>query len=105
MGNPVPTLIIIGLYYWFVTIGGPKLMKNRDAFTLSRIMMVYNLVQVIVNSTACIYAIYWTYWQDYFSLKCQPIHRFTDVRGTREFQLTYIYFLIKLMDLLDTVEV
>lgn len=48
-GSPLPTLGLLGLYYYFIFDIGPKLMQNRPAFKLERIMLIYNLFQVIAN--------------------------------------------------------
>lgn len=47
--TPLPTLTILGLYYYFIFKLGPKLMENRPAFKLEKIMLLYNLIQVIAN--------------------------------------------------------
>lgn len=49
MGSPVPLLLIIGLYLHFVTKSGKFFMKNRKPFELNGIMMVYNILQVVMN--------------------------------------------------------
>lgn len=47
--TPLPTLTILGLYYYFIFKLGPKLMENRPPFKLETVMLIYNLVQVIAN--------------------------------------------------------
>ncbi|KAL1764799.1 elongation of very long chain fatty acids protein 7 [Sigmodon hispidus] len=42
MSLPLPQPIIIGLYVYFVTSQGPKLMEVRKSFELRRAMITYN---------------------------------------------------------------
>jgi hypothetical protein len=55
MDSPLPILLILGFYFWFVTNGGIKFMKDRQPFQLNNVMMIYNLVQVILNFALMIY--------------------------------------------------
>lgn len=63
MSSPFPTLAICLFYAYFVKILGPKLMENRKPFDLRRVMIWYNLFQVIFSSwlfnevSICIYII------------------------------------------------
>lgn len=50
MSDPFPTLAICLSYAYFVKVLGPKLMENRKPFELRRVMLWYNLVQVIFSS-------------------------------------------------------
>lgn len=42
MSSPLPQTIILGLYVYFVTSLGPKLMENRKPFELKKVMITYN---------------------------------------------------------------
>lgn len=44
---------IVVAYYYFVKHYGPKLMKNRPAFDLDRLLIVYNIIQITVNAYIC----------------------------------------------------
>lgn len=50
MSSPFPTLAICLFYAYFVKVLGPKLMENRKPFDLRRVMIWYNLFQVIFSS-------------------------------------------------------
>lgn len=45
--NPVYIWIITLLYILFVTVIGPRYMKNRPAFTFPRFLVVYNSILVV----------------------------------------------------------
>lgn len=54
VAKPYQGLCVIGLYLLFVLKIGPNWMKNRKPFNIERLMIVYNLIQVI----ACAYVHY-----------------------------------------------
>lgn len=47
MSNPFPMFVILGCYLMFVLKWGPKFMKNRKPYDLNRIMIAYNIIQII----------------------------------------------------------
>jgi GNS1/SUR4 family len=50
MKHPIQIVGVIGVYLMFTLKWGPKYMENRKAYDLKLIMMVYNLLQVAVNT-------------------------------------------------------
>jgi len=50
MSSPFPTLSICLFYVYFVKFLGPKLMENRKPLDLRRVMICYNLFQIIFSS-------------------------------------------------------
>lgn len=53
VNTPLPVLTILGLYYYFVTDFGPRFMKNRPPFELKKVLVVYNLIQILINVFIC----------------------------------------------------
>lgn len=49
IASPVPGITILGTYLYFVLSWGPKYMANRKPFKLERLLIVYNLIQVLVS--------------------------------------------------------
>lgn len=47
MSNPFPMFAILATYLLFVLKWGPAFMKNRKPYDLTRIMIVYNIIQII----------------------------------------------------------
>lgn len=47
MSNPFYMFAILAVYLLFVLKWGPQFMKNRKSFDLNRIMIVYNIIQII----------------------------------------------------------
>lgn len=120
------TLILIG--YVILIKHGPSLMESREAFDLKHIMMIYNLFQVVSNTFLGLYVSlfristwqsssctrsrfswfhpqggYFFFYQHGFDFKCQECDYSPNERGLMELKLTYFYFLLKVLDLLDTV--
>lgn len=123
MGSPLPVLAIIAGYYYFSTNLGPKLMKSRSAFQIKGLIAVYNVLQVLWNLFVAYYvrsnvlrlyvelnsmfltrqAIYWTFGQGDFSLRCEAVHYDETYRHKSVAIATYFYFIAKMIDMLDTV--
>lgn len=49
LGSPLAVIITLTVYLGFVRGRGQEWMKNRKAFDLTRIMNVYNVLQVLAN--------------------------------------------------------
>lgn len=54
MKSPIYPILILVSYWYFVFKLGPKLMKNRAPFDISKVLIAYNAYQVIVSSWFCI---------------------------------------------------
>lgn len=91
-----PMLGILALYFWFIKWQGPRMMKNRPAYDLKNIMVVYNLAQVVI----CVSVISVVITNLRYDALCAP-YDFAD-HPTVPFS-GYMYFLMKVLDLLDTV--
>lgn len=57
MSSPLPMALLLGIYYMFVLIIGPRYMKDRKPFQLNGFTRAYNVYQVI----ACTYFIEWSF--------------------------------------------
>lgn len=53
MSNPIPQIIIIAFYIYFVISLGPKIMENRKPFDLKRVLIVYNIFVVALSVYMC----------------------------------------------------
>lgn len=53
MPSPVPQTIIIVAYIYFVTSLGPRIMENRKALDLKRVLIVYNFSVVALSLYMC----------------------------------------------------
>lgn len=102
MGTPWPGFAILGLYLWFVLKLGPKWMESRKPMQIDNIIKIYNLVQVLICSFLFVEGLRLCYLRDY-SLLCQPVDYSTEGVPFAITRRAYIYFLVKVIDLLDTV--
>lgn len=108
-----------------MTKHGPKFMEMRESYELKYIMMIYNFFQVVSNLLIGIYVsgkyqniveflfskgkffrlqgLHFFFIKHKFNWACQEVNYGTDVYGMIELKLVYFYFLLKVMDLFDTV--
>ncbi|XP_049955822.1 elongation of very long chain fatty acids protein AAEL008004-like [Schistocerca serialis cubense] len=102
VGSPWPILTVVGLYLYFVNSLGPRLMENVQPFRIERIMIVYNLFQIAVN----LYIFYMCTqlgWVNKYSWLCEPVDYSDDPDSLKVASITWLYFIVKVTDLLDTV--
>ncbi|XP_026328940.1 elongation of very long chain fatty acids protein 7-like [Hyposmocoma kahamanoa] len=100
--KPYQGLTILGLYLMFVLKWGPQWMKNRKPFNLDKIMIVYNALQVL----CCAYLFYGAIvyaWGWKYKWVCEPVDYSNTEEAIRVAKFVYCYYLLKLIDLLDTV--
>lgn len=60
-GSPWPVIIIVAAYWYFVYVKGPQWMENRKPFELSRVITLFNFIQVIMNSYMAIVVLFLRY--------------------------------------------
>ncbi|KAF4516754.1 hypothetical protein B566_EDAN004593 [Ephemera danica] len=102
MSSPFPGLLILALYLRFVNVWGPRFMQNRPAYNLERLIIAYNTLNVIVSAWLFKEA-YISAWGNGYSLKCQPVDFSDDPNALRIMRCCYVYFILKIVELLDTV--
>ncbi|XP_076334319.1 very long chain fatty acid elongase 7-like isoform X2 [Tachypleus tridentatus] len=78
LGSPFPMLSIIASYVYFVKVIGPAWMKNKKPYSVERVVIVYNIVQVILSAFFFFYGGRMTYLSTKYSWLCQPISYATD---------------------------
>lgn len=47
MANPFPMFGILAVYLYFILKWGPAFMKNRKPFNLNKIIIAYNIIQIV----------------------------------------------------------
>ncbi|XP_065212269.1 very long chain fatty acid elongase 7-like [Planococcus citri] len=100
--SPLPVLMILVCYVHFVTNLGPRWMKRRQPFNLKSIMIVYNIIQILINSFLFVEA-FRHGWGGQYNWICQPIDWSDTPFNKYVVSLCYLYFVIKMVDLLDTI--
>ncbi|XP_025204858.1 elongation of very long chain fatty acids protein AAEL008004-like [Melanaphis sacchari] len=103
MDSPWPVLIILAAYLYFVLKAGPNFMKYRNPLKIDRIVMVYNVVQVLYSSYLVIEAIRLFWQRGVNKIICIEID-YSDTDLARNIvRATWAYFFSKVLDLLDSI--
>ncbi|KAH9636666.1 hypothetical protein HF086_003484 [Spodoptera exigua] len=100
--TPWPGLFIMMLYLATIFRWLPDYMSKRPAYDLRRVIAAYNAIQIV----GCAYIAYKSLslgWLNHYSLICQGVD---DGPHSVEYAWTvcYGYFIMKLVDLLDTLQ-
>ncbi|XP_045502341.1 elongation of very long chain fatty acids protein AAEL008004-like [Colias croceus] len=101
IGSPWPALALIIFYLFTVLKWLPNYMKDRPAYDLRNVIAIYNAFQIAF----CAYVVYYSLrlgWLTNYSLVCHPVD---DGPHSIDYawKVCYGYFIIKVIDLLDTV--
>lgn len=100
-GGPIPILIIVSAYLYFVRILGPKWMKSREPFDLKWTIRLYNIAMSLVNFYAFYrVAVLTKFGLNYFG--CKKVGYETN-EDNELVNLAFLYFASKIAELLDTV--
>nr|XP_029708454.1 elongation of very long chain fatty acids protein AAEL008004-like [Aedes albopictus] len=98
-----PVVTILATYLYVVLRAGPKYMEQRKAYDLKTVIRIYNIVQVVANGGYFVAVMFLMLRWENFSFKCQPVNYSESKQGYEELYLSYGYFLLKVLDLADTV--
>ena len=101
MEDPILTLIILAAYILSIILI-KFFMKNREAFELKNFLLVYNFFQVVA-SFYIFYEVLTVAIQSRYSLTCEVVNYSNDSLAVRMARALWLYYVIKLVDLLDTV--
>ncbi|XP_059610225.1 uncharacterized protein LOC132257373 [Phlebotomus argentipes] len=102
MKNPFYTIAVLLLYLQFVLRWGPRFMEKRQPFNLRYIMIAFNAAQIVLCFNLLLDSLRLCYFQGY-SLLCEPVDYATSERAVAIARGFYTYYLLKNLDLLDTV--
>ncbi|XP_047527338.1 elongation of very long chain fatty acids protein 1-like [Vanessa atalanta] len=102
IGKPFQCIFILAVYLMFVLKWGPRFMKNRPSYNIDTIMIIYNAIQVICCAYIFIAGIIEA-WGWKYKLFCEPVDYSNSKSALEVASITYYYFLLKILDLMDTV--
>nr|QMX41530.1 very long chain fatty acid elongation protein ELO5 [Dioryctria abietella] len=102
MSSPFPTLAICLTYVFTVKVLGPKLMENRKPFELKKVLIWYNLFQVLFSI--------WLFreslasgWFSTYSFRCQPVDYSNSPQAIRTVHGCWWYYFSKFTEFFDTI--
>lgn len=99
-GGPIPIILIVSAYLYFVRVLGPRWMKSRDPYDLKWTIRSYNILMSLVN----LYAFYRVAVLTKFGLNYFGCKKVGQTKEDNELvNLAFLYFATKLVELLDTV--
>ncbi|RZF42955.1 hypothetical protein LSTR_LSTR004257 [Laodelphax striatellus] len=101
MGSFWPVATLTAGYLYFVLIFGPQMMENRKPYNLNRLLVVYNLYQVIFSTWLCVKVMTSEGVSDSI-LQCKSLERNTRLRDLLH-EGAWYYFFSKVVELLDTI--
>ncbi|XP_043254215.1 elongation of very long chain fatty acids protein 1-like [Colletes gigas] len=102
VSSPVPIVLILFSYTYFVLRCGPKFMANKQPYGLHQLVRVYNLIQIILNATI-IYLIVDSGWIEDFFIYCVPPNYDPTPQGLKICAISYYGFVIRVFDLFETI--
>uniref|UniRef100_A0A8C6V2S3 Elongation of very long chain fatty acids protein n=1 Tax=Neogobius melanostomus TaxID=47308 RepID=A0A8C6V2S3_9GOBI len=106
MPSPFPQALIILAYILFVTLVGPRLMKNRKAFDLKNVLIVYNFAVVGLSLYIC-YEVGLSYvmsgWGTGYSFRCDLVDFSDSPQAIRMAETCWLYYFSKFIEMLDTI--
>ncbi|KAM7352224.1 very long chain fatty acid elongase 7-like isoform 2-T2 [Cochliomyia hominivorax] len=98
------TILIMGLYVLFVLKIGPQLMAKRKPYDLKKIIQFYNICQFLLNLYIFNICTKWYFLSPNFNWTCMKYDRtFVDASIYKIREIGYLYFISKLLDLLETI--
>ncbi|XP_065174109.1 very long chain fatty acid elongase 4-like [Atheta coriaria] len=99
MSSPWPTVGLMCLYLYIILDYGPKFMKNRQAFCIDKLLVVYNAVQIICCAAIAIEGTRTGLIN--YNFLCEPMDY--SEKSVYQARLMWFYYILKMIDLLDTI--
>uniref|UniRef100_A0A336L063 Elongation of very long chain fatty acids protein n=1 Tax=Culicoides sonorensis TaxID=179676 RepID=A0A336L063_CULSO len=101
--SPIPTILILTMWLYFVLSWGPKFMANRKPFKMQKLMIIYNAIQVVVSLSLVYPGIYYCYVFGTYNFTCEPVNHSRSPITMKIARSFHWYYLAKISELLDTV--
>ncbi|KAK9871693.1 hypothetical protein WA026_014143 [Henosepilachna vigintioctopunctata] len=102
MNSPFGILTIVGGYLYFTLYFGPKYMENRKPYELTRVMIFYNFLQMLLSAYIMLDHLD-SSWLGRYSWRCQPVDYSWTPHALRVARGVHLYHMAKITELLDTV--
>uniref|UniRef100_A0A1B6D3I0 Elongation of very long chain fatty acids protein n=1 Tax=Clastoptera arizonana TaxID=38151 RepID=A0A1B6D3I0_9HEMI len=103
MSSPLPVLILIIIYQYFFRSLGPKIMENRPPINVKNAMIIYNVFQILLSGWFVEESLRTVWLPGKYNILNQPVDYSDEPFPVYVAFVCYIFFLSKILDLLDTV--
>ncbi|XP_025269066.1 elongation of very long chain fatty acids protein AAEL008004 isoform X2 [Camponotus floridanus] len=101
ISSPFPLMFIISGYLYFVLYGGPRYMKNRPPYKLKTFILLYDLIQILVNLWFVKEHIAFG-WFSKYNIICLQLPTPDSSNTYRIWNTLWWLFLLKIFDLVET---
>lgn len=101
MSSPLPTIAICVTFAFLSKFVGPRYMENRKPFELRKVIVLYNLAQVVFSSWL-VYQFLAAGWWGEYSFRCEPINRSATGKPLLMAEVSWWYFISKFTEFTDT---
>ncbi|XP_063230381.1 very long chain fatty acid elongase AAEL008004-like [Bacillus rossius redtenbacheri] len=101
VGSPWPVLAITLAYTHFCLRLGPRLMRDRQPFDVDRLIVAFDLFQILACGWMTVQGFY--YFPGRYKFFCEPIDYSNEEYSLYAVHLAWLYYMLKILDLLDTV--
>ncbi|KAG4080180.1 hypothetical protein HA402_008251 [Bradysia odoriphaga] len=93
--SPFSMIVMLIGYLYCVLKQGPKFMKNRKAYNLRSVILVYNFLQILANTMLVVTGAFmmWYAQDSYVCLKRNPLY----------LKMAVLYYTLKCCDLIETI--
>ncbi|KAH8414537.1 hypothetical protein KR215_008493 [Drosophila sulfurigaster] len=99
--SPLPTLGMCLFYAYFSKSLGPRLMANRKAMDLRKVLVYYNAIQTIFSAWI-FYEYLMSGWWGNYSFACQPVDYSNSPMAMRMVNICWWYYISKFTEFFDT---
>ncbi|PNF37535.1 Elongation of very long chain fatty acids protein AAEL008004 [Cryptotermes secundus] len=103
MSSPFPTLAICLSYIYVVKVLGPKLMENKKPMELRKVLIYYNLFQVLFSVWLFIEIGMSGWLTGRYSLRCEPVDYSSHPVTIRTVHACWWYYFSKFTEFFDTI--
>jgi len=101
MSSPLPTIALCLAFVVLVKIVGPWYMSDKPAMKFNNVLIGYNFMQVLL-SAKIFYEVGVSGWFGLYDFRCQPVDYSRDPVAMRMVYATYLCYISKIVDFLDT---
>lgn len=101
MSSVWPVVACCFLYYMTVRVWGPRFMKHREPYEITKIMLIYNFIQTVFSGWLFIRACYLWFGGSY-NWNCEPVDYSQNPTALAALDMTWWYHFSKYVDYLDS---